>query len=37
MRISVRTMAGVSVIEATRWTADGGGRAIPVSARGRRS
>ena len=26
-----------SIIEATRWAADGGTRPIPVSARGRRS
>jgi hypothetical protein len=37
MRISVRTMAGVSVIEATRWAADGGGRPIRASVRHRRS
>jgi hypothetical protein len=35
LRISVRTTMGTSVIEATRWTADGGGKAIPISARGR--
>jgi hypothetical protein len=35
IRISVRTTLGTSVIEATRWTPDGGGKAIPISARGR--
>jgi Protein of unknown function (DUF3108) len=35
LRISVRTMMGTSVIEATRWTADGAGKAVPVSIRGR--
>ena len=35
LRISVRTMMGMSVIEATRWTAEGSGKAIPISARGR--
>ena len=35
MRISVRTMMGTSVIEATRWHQDGGGKAVPVSAKGR--
>jgi hypothetical protein len=35
LRISVRTMMGTSVIEATRWTADGGGKTIPVSIRRR--
>jgi hypothetical protein len=33
LRISVRTMMGTSVIEATRWSPDGGGKAIPVSTR----
>jgi hypothetical protein len=35
LRISVRTMLGTSVIEATRWSAESGGKAIPVSVRGR--
>ncbi len=34
MRISVRTTMGTSVIEATRWSQDGGG-AVPVSSKGR--
>jgi hypothetical protein len=34
MRISVRTTLGTSVIEATRWSQDGG-EAVPVSAKGR--
>ena len=35
IRISVRTMMGTSVIEATRWNQDSGGKAVPVSAKGR--
>ena len=35
LRISVKTMMGTSVIEATRWSPDGGGKAVPVSAQGR--
>jgi hypothetical protein len=34
MRISVRTTMGTSVIEATRWSQEGG-KAIPISTRGR--
>jgi hypothetical protein len=34
MRISIRTMMGTSVIEATRWSQEGG-QAIPISAKGR--
>ena len=35
IRISVRTMMGTSVIEATRWNQDSGGKAVPVSVKGR--
>jgi hypothetical protein len=35
LRISVKTMVGTSVIEATRWTSDGAGKPIPVSTKGR--
>jgi hypothetical protein len=35
LRISVKTMMGTSVIEATRWSPDSGGKAVPVSARER--
>ncbi len=35
LRISVRTVMGTSVIEATRWSAEGGDKAVPVSTRGR--
>jgi hypothetical protein len=34
LRISVRTMLGTSVIEATRWTQDKGARTTPISVRG---
>lgn len=34
VRISVKTMMGTSVIEATRWSVDGGGKATPISAKG---
>jgi hypothetical protein len=35
MHISIRTMLGTSIIEASRWAQDVGGKAIPVSAKGR--
>jgi hypothetical protein len=35
IRISVRTIMGTSVIEATRWSQDSGGKAIPISAKAR--
>jgi len=35
IRISVKTMLGTSVIEATRWNQDGSAKPIPVSAKGR--
>jgi hypothetical protein len=35
IRIAVRTTLGMSVIEATRWSQEGGGKAVPISAKGR--
>jgi hypothetical protein len=35
IRISVRTMMGTSLIEATHWAPDSGDKATPVSAKGR--
>jgi hypothetical protein len=31
LRVSVRTMIGVSVVEASRWSFDDGAKAVPIS------